>query len=81
MYIVLPLSPHILWLLYILDVTFLSWFYDLSSEDSYQLGIRLVSPPDQNPRCPHEETLGPYLPIAKFSRMSPWNLAEKPLAK
>ena len=31
-----------------------------------RLGIRSVSPSDQSPRCPHEETLGPYLPIAKF---------------
>ena len=31
-----------------------------------RLGIRSVSPSDQSPRCPHEETLGPYIPIAKF---------------
>ena len=30
-----------------------------------RLGIRTVSPSDQSPCCPHEETLGPYLPIAK----------------
>ena len=33
-----------------------------------RLGIRSVSPSDQSPRCPNEETLGPYLPIAKFRR-------------
>ena len=38
----------------------MSWFYEPSSEDSYQLGIRSVSPSDQSPRCPHEEILGPY---------------------
>ena len=31
-----------------------------------RLGILSVSPSDQSPRCPHEEILGPYLPIAKF---------------
>ena len=25
-----------------------------------RLGISSVSPSDQSPRCPHEETLGPY---------------------
>ena len=40
-----------------------------------RLGIRSVSPSDQSPRCPHEETLGLYLPIAKFLG-SPRNLAE-----
>ena len=34
-----------------------------------------VSPSDQSPRCPHEETFGPYLPIAKFRGVSPRNLA------
>ena len=42
--------------------------------------IRLGSPSgsssDQSPRCPHEETLGPYLPIAKFRGVSPQNVAE-----
>ena len=33
--------------------------------------LRLIGP-----RCPHEETLGPYLPIAKFRGVSPRNLAE-----
>ena len=34
-----------------------------------RLGIRSVSPFDQSPRCPHEETLGPYmyLPIGEIS--------------
>ena len=41
-----------------------------------RLGIRSVSPSDLSPLCPHEETLGPYLPIAKFRRVSPRNLAE-----
>ena len=41
-----------------------------------RLDIRSVSPSDQSPSCPHEETLGPYLPIAKFRRVSPQNLAE-----
>ena len=36
-----------------------------------RLGIRSVSPSDQSPRCPHEETLGPYLPIAKFRGENP----------
>ena len=35
-----------------------------------RLCIRSVFPSDQSPRCPHEETLGPYLPIAKFRRVS-----------
>ena len=35
-----------------------------------RLGIRSVSPSEQSPRCPHEETLGPYLPIAKFRGVS-----------
>ena len=39
-----------------------------------RLGIRSVSPSDQSPRCLHEETLGPYLPIAKFRGVSPRNL-------
>ena len=41
-----------------------------------RLGIRSVSPSDQSPHCPHEETLGPYLPIAKFRGVSPRNVAE-----
>ena len=41
-----------------------------------RLGIRSVSPSDQSPRCPHEETIDPYLPIAKFRRVSPRNIAE-----
>ena len=41
-----------------------------------RLGIRSGSPSDQSPRCPHEETLGPYLPIAKFQGVSLRNLAE-----
>ena len=41
-----------------------------------RLGIHSVSPSDQCPRCTHEETLGPYLPIAKFRGVSPQNLAE-----
>ena len=45
----------------------MSWFYDPSSGETHiRLGIRSVSPSAQSPRCPHEETLGPYLPIAKF---------------
>ena len=35
-----------------------------------RLGIRSVSPSCQCPHCPHEETLGPYLPIAKFGGIS-----------
>ena len=46
-----------------------------------RLGIRLVSPSDQSSRCPHEETLGPYLPIAKFRGVSPRNFAEKTLGE
>ena len=41
-----------------------------------RLGIYSVSPSDQSPRCTHEETLGPYLSIAKFCGVSPQNLAE-----
>ena len=41
-----------------------------------RLGIRSVSPSDQSPCCPHEETLGPYLSIAKFRGVSPQNFAE-----
>ena len=41
-----------------------------------RLGIHSVSPSDQSPRCPHEEILGPYLPIAKFRGISPRNVAE-----
>ena len=46
-----------------------------------RLGIRSVSPSDQSPRCPHEETLGPYLPIAKFRGVSSRNFAEKTLGE
>ena len=54
-----------------------------------RLGIHSVSLSDQSPCCPHEETLGPYLPIAKFRGVSPRNLAKglreisrrKPLTK
>ena len=41
-----------------------------------RLGIRSGSPPDQSPRCPHDETLGPYLPITKLSGVSLRNVAE-----
>ena len=41
-----------------------------------RLGMRSVSPSDQSPRCPHEETLGPYLLIAKFRGVSLRNVAE-----
>ena len=41
-----------------------------------RLGIHSVSPSDQSPRCTHAETLGPYLPIAKFRGVSPQNLVE-----
>ena len=41
-----------------------------------RLGIFSGSPTYQSPRCPHEETLGPYLPIAKFREVSLRNLAE-----
>ena len=47
-------------------------------ETHIRLGIHSVFPSDQSPRCPHEETLGPYLPIAKFIReilrVSPRNI-------
>ena len=45
-------------------------------ETRIRLGIRSVSPSDQRPRCPHEESLGPYLPIAKFRGVSQRNVAE-----
>ena len=41
-----------------------------------RLGICSVSPSDQSSRCPHEETLGPYLPIAKFRGVFPRNVTE-----
>ena len=41
-----------------------------------RLGIRSVSSSDQSPRCLHEETFDPYLPITKFRGVSPRNLAE-----
>ena len=41
-----------------------------------RLGIRSVSPSGQSPRCPHEETLGPCLSIAKCRGVSPQNVAE-----
>ena len=40
-----------------------------------RLGISSGSPSDQSPRCPHEETLGPYLPIANFRGVSTRDLA------
>ena len=43
-------------------------------ETHIRLGIRSVSPSD--PPCPHGETLGPYLPIAKVRRVSPRNFTE-----
>ena len=50
-----------------------------------RLGIRSVFSSDQSPRCPREETLSPYLPIAKFSAnfrgVSPQNFAEKTLGE
>ena len=41
-----------------------------------RLGIRSVSLSDQSPRCPHEETFGPYLPIAKYRGVSSRNVTE-----
>ena len=41
-----------------------------------RLGPRSGSPFDQRPRCTHKETLGPYLPIAKFCGVPPRNVAE-----
>ena len=45
-------------------------------EAHIRLGIHSVSPFDQSPRCLHEETLGLYLPIAKFRGVSPRSLAD-----
>ena len=45
-------------------------------ETHIKLGIRSVSVSDRSPRCPHEEIVGPYLPIAKFRGVSPRNVAE-----
>ena len=58
-------------------------------ETHIRLGISSVSPSDQSPCCPHEETFGPYLPIAKFlasfsakyRRVSPQTFAEKTLGE
>ena len=36
----------------------------------FSLNIRSVSPSEQSPRCPHEETLGPHLPVVKFRGVS-----------
>ena len=41
-----------------------------------RLGIHSDSPSDQSPCCPHEETLGPYLHIAKCCGVTPRNVAE-----
>ena len=41
-----------------------------------RLGIRSGSPSDQSPRCPHEETLVPYLSIAKFHGVPSRTFAE-----
>ena len=41
-----------------------------------RLVIRSVSPSDQSPRCPHEETLGPYLPHREISRSFSAKFAE-----
>ena len=46
-----------------------------------RLATRSVSPSNQSPRCPHEETLGPYLPIAEFRGVSAQNFAEKTLSE
>ena len=43
-----------------------------------RLAIHSVSPTDQSPRCTLEETLGPYLLIAKFCAVSPQNLRSFP---
>ena len=43
-----------------------------------RLGICSGSPSHQSPRCLHEETLVPYLPIMKFRGVSPRNVAEFP---
>ena len=40
------------------------------------LGLRSVSLSDQSPRCPHEETLGSSVPIAKFRGVSQRNVTE-----
>ena len=45
-------------------------------ETNIRMGIHSVSPSDQSPCCPHEETLDPYLPTAKFRGVSPRNIAE-----
>ena len=42
----------------------------LRVEIHIRLGICLVSPSDQSLRCPHKDTLGPYIPIAKFRGVS-----------
>ena len=45
-------------------------------ETHIRLGIRSISLSDQSPRCPHEETFGPYLFIVKCRAVCPRNLAE-----
>ena len=43
-------------------------------ETHIRLGIRPVPLSDESPRCPHEETFGPYLLIGKCCAVSPRNL-------
>ena len=65
MYIVPPLWPHMLWLYWGRNDS------ELVLKTHIRLGIRSGSPSDQNPRCPHEETLGPYLTFAKCRGENP----------
>ena len=57
---------------YIGDITILT----RKGKTHIRLGIRSGSPSDQRPRCPHEETVGPYLPIVIFRGVSPGTFTE-----
>ena len=61
---------------YIGNVTILSWFYDPSSEDSYEAGHSLSFSVWSESLLSAWRTLGPYLPIAKFRGVSSRNVAE-----
>ena len=73
MYIVLPLWPHFLWYWGRNDSKLVLWPVKWRLISGWALAqvLRLISP-----RCPHKETLGPYLPIAKFCGVPPRNVAE-----
>ena len=80
MYLILPLWSHILWLnLGRNDFELVLWPLEwrLISGWAFAQFLCLISL-----RCPHEETSGPYIPIAKFrGEKPPRNFAEKNLGE